>query len=76
MELFIFSLAFDAILVYSWTDKFMDELEERVNIELQFLSNWFKVNKLSLNFGKANNVAIERWQGRNNNSISRMGSNL
>ncbi len=44
-------------------------MEETVTSDLQSLSDWFKVNKLSLNIGKTNYLAIGRIQRMDNYSV-------
>src|SRR5688572_25037590 len=39
-----------------FTDKSIDVLQQKVNKELEVISNWFKANKLSLNLGKTCSV--------------------
>ncbi len=64
----------DSTAYYSSKSKY--ELEETVNSELQSLCNWFKVNKLSLNIGKTNYLAIGKSQNRNNYSIYMDGAEI
>ena len=50
------SILFADVTNIFFSDKCLTTLESRVNTEIQKISRWFKINKLSLNILKKNKL--------------------
>ena len=53
-----------------FSDKCLTTLESRVNTEIQKISRWLKINKLSLNFKKTNYIILKSKQKLINDKLN------
>ena len=51
-------------------DTSLSSLESRLNVELEKISSWFKVNKLSLNLNKTNYILFQKKSKITDNPIN------